>query len=91
MSYTPAERETVLQCDDESKTWMITSCQQVIITKLKKANIEAYKIREDDGMHWYKDIPFNQVSFRSVSKRKPMSESQRKAASDRLKKAREKK
>ncbi|TVY09881.1 hypothetical protein [Paenibacillus cremeus] len=89
MSYTPAERETVLQCDDESKTWTITSCQPTVITKLKKSNLEPYKVT-DDGMHWYKDIPFSQVSFRSVSKRKPMSDEQRQAAADRLRKAREK-
>lgn len=90
LSYSAPERETVLQCDDETKTWSITTLQPTVITKLKKANIEAYKVTED-GMHWYKGIDFNRISFRNESNRQPMTDEQRKAAADRLRRAREKK
>lgn len=86
MNYTAPERETVILSDDADNTWSICTLQQKVINKLRKAGIEPYKVT--DGTHWYKDIPFNRVSFRNESKR-VMSEEQRKAASDRLKTARE--
>ena len=82
------ERETAIHCDDEFKTWSIYTLQQKVITKLKRAGIEPHMIKED-GSHWYKDIPFNQISFRSESKGRTLTEEQRKAAAERLKKARE--
>lgn len=87
MSLIANERETAIHCDDESKTWSIYTMQQRVITKLKKAGIEPYKIQED-GAHWYKDIPFNQISFRSGSRGRNMTDEQRQAAAERLKKAR---
>lgn len=83
LSYSAPERETILQCDDETKKWSITTLQPTVITKLKKANIEPYKVT-NDGMHWYKDIDFNRISFRNESNRQPMTDEQRKAAAERL-------
>jgi|GEM_PF-6556326 len=90
MSRTAEERETCLHCDDATNTWTIYTAQQKVITKLKRAGFEPYKIQED-GAHWYKDIPFERISFRSESKGRNMSEEQRRAAAERLRKAREKK
>jgi hypothetical protein len=87
MSLEACERETAIHCDDETKTWSIYTRQQRVITKLKRAGIEPYKIQED-GAHWYKDIPFERISFRSESKGRNMTEEQRKAAAERLRKAR---
>ncbi|NQF14661.1 hypothetical protein HPY31_12140 [Brevibacillus sp. HB1.3] len=87
MSLVANERETAIHCDDETKTWRIYTMQQRVITKLKRAGIEPYKIQEDGG-HWYKDVPFNQISLRSESKGREMTEEQRQAAAERLKKAR---
>lgn len=89
MSFTAIERETVIHCDDETKTWEIYTLQPTIITKLKKAGIEPYKVDKDGG-HFYKDLNFNQVSFRSGKKRE-VSEEQRRKAAERLRRAREKK
>ncbi|GAA4879524.1 hypothetical protein GCM10023310_69630 [Paenibacillus vulneris] len=69
MSYTAAERSSTFNCDDEMKLWSGSSCQPTVISRLRKAGIEAYKV-DPDGMHWYKDIPFSQISFRSKSEKK---------------------
>lgn len=89
MSYTAEERESVLIANDDNKTWSIYSLQPTVINKLRKAGIQPFKVGED-GSHHYKDIPFNRVSFRAESTR-VMSDEQRLAASERLKRAREKK
>lgn len=88
MSLSAAERETVLICNDEMNQWEICTFQSKVITKLRKAGLEPYKV-DSNGGHYYKDIDFTRVSFRNASKRKPMTEKQREAAAERLKKARE--
>lgn len=75
------ERETVIRSDDECKTWTVYTMQQTVITKLRKAGIEPYKI-DPDGAHYYKDLKWNQVSFR---KEHTMTEEQRQKASERAK------
>lgn len=87
ISYEPCEKETHITTDEESRTWNIYTLQTRIVTKLKKLGIEPYKT-SPDGEFWFKDIPFNQVSFRGKSTR-IMSDEQKKAASERLSKARE--
>lgn len=87
MAYSAEERETVCITNDEDKTWTIETYMQSIVTKLRKAGIEPDSIRED-GRHLYKNVPFNQVSFRSKSER-TMSDEQKAAAAERLKNARE--
>jgi hypothetical protein len=83
LSYTASERETVLNIDDETNLWHIYTLQQKIITKLAKANITPYRI-DDDGAHYYKDVPYNQVSFRAESKRE-YTEEQKEAMGERMK------
>lgn len=87
MSFSAEERETCIHCDDSKKLWSIYTRQATVITKLKRAGIEPYKIL-DDGSCWYKDIPFERISFRSESKGRTMTEEQRQAVAERLKKAR---
>jgi hypothetical protein len=87
MSYSAPERETIIRSDDEYKRWTVYTLQQTIITKLKKSGAEPYQV-DEDGAHHYKDLNFNQVSFRSGKKRE-MSEEKRQAASDRFKKMHE--
>lgn len=86
MSYSPAERESTLQCDDESGIWIVSTYQTKVITKLRKVNVEPIEILSD-GQHKY-ELDFNQVSFRSGKKRE-MSVEQKKAASERFKKMHE--
>lgn len=78
------ERETIIRSDDDTKTWTVYTLQQKVINKLKKVGVEPYKI-DDDGAHYYKDLKFNQVSFRS-GKERVVSEKQRQAARERFKK-----
>ncbi|WP_431785863.1 hypothetical protein [Paenibacillus lactis] len=78
------ERETVIRSDDECKTWTVYTMQQTIITKLRKAGVEPYKV-DPAGAHYYKDLKFNQVSFRS-GKERVMTEEQRQKLSERAKK-----
>ncbi|MFD0587688.1 hypothetical protein ACFQZE_06710 [Paenibacillus sp. GCM10027627] len=82
MSYTSTERETVIRQDDETKLWTIYTLQPTIITKLLKVGIKPFRI-DDDGSHWYKDLKFNQVSFRTGNKRE-MSEEQKEKAAERM-------
>lgn len=88
ISYSAAERESVLQSDDESGIWKLSTYQTKVITKLKKVNVEPVEILSD-GQHKY-ELDFNQVSFRSGKKR-VMSDEQRKKNSERLKLMHEKK
>lgn len=88
MSYTADERESNLNCTDGDKVWKLYTLQQSVIGKLNRAGVKPTKVL-DDGAHFY-ELDFNQVSFRSGKKR-VMSEEQRREASERLKKAREKK
>jgi hypothetical protein len=89
ISYSAAERETVLQTDDESGKWILHTYQGKVQTKLRKANIQPVEEYPDGGARY--ELDFNQVSFRSKSKGRNMTEEQRKAASERLKKIRSKK
>jgi hypothetical protein len=83
ISYSAAERESVLQSDDESGIWKLSTYQSKVINKLKRVNVEPIEILSD-GQHKY-ELDFSQVSFRSGKKR-VMSEKNRIAASERAKK-----
>jgi hypothetical protein len=89
LSYSASERETVIQTDDESGKWILHTYQGKIETKLRKAGIKPIEIYPDGGSRY--ELDFNQVSFRAKSKKRPMSEEQRQAASERFKKARSQK
>ena len=62
------ERETVIRSDDECKTWTVYTLQQTVITKLRKVGAEPYMV-DPDGGHHYRDLKFNQVSFRNGKER----------------------
>jgi hypothetical protein len=87
MSYTAEERETHITTSDDGRTWKVYTLMPTIITKLSKVDAKPYRI-DPDGGHWYKDLKFNQVSFRS-GKEREMSEEQKLAASDRFKRMHE--
>lgn len=90
MSYSAEERETTLTVTDESRVWEVFSLMPTFITKMKKAGVEPYKVTED-GCHFYR-IDYEQVSIRKKSEGgRQMSEEQRLAAAERLRKARENK
>jgi hypothetical protein len=64
---TPAERETVMQVDEETMEWNIWTCQRRVMTRLNNAGWEPHDLYEDDGRILsaeYK-IPFNAISIRS--------------------------
>jgi hypothetical protein len=42
MSYTAAERETVIRCDDVDKIWDVYTAQQTMMTKIKRSGVEPY-------------------------------------------------
>ena len=84
MSYTLAEKETIIRCDDETKEWTVYTLQSRVVTKLKKIGLEPYRVDPDGGMY-FKGLDFNQVSFRAKSKKRQMSEEQRKKQSERMK------
>ncbi len=89
MSYSAEERESSFVCNDETKTWDCYVLMPTVITKFRKAGFEPTEVKSD-GAHVYRGIPFSSISIRSKSTR-VMSDEQRIAASERLKKAREKK
>ncbi|OBG93859.1 hypothetical protein A9X05_09145 [Mycobacterium sp. E3298] len=68
MNYNAYERETVLQCDDANKKWIVSTFQQTIQTKLKKIGAIPTKI-SNDGQYTY-ELDFSQVSFRAKKKQK---------------------
>lgn len=84
ISYTSEERETHITSSDDGRLWKVYTLMPTIISKLKKVGAVPYKI-DPDGAHHYRDLEFNQVSFRSGKKR-VMSEENRIKASERAKK-----
>lgn len=86
---TTAEQETAITIDRTSKTALIYSSDQVMIRRLKRLlaleNTELVMIAEDKfGIAV--ELPKNMITIRG--KRTKMSDEQRQAASERLKKAR---
>ncbi|MBM7110854.1 hypothetical protein SAM19_04274 [Brevibacillus laterosporus] len=77
-----------MTCDDETKMWTIYTLQPTIITRLRKAGIEPFQIDKDGG-HYNKEVTFKQISFRSKTKGREMTEEQRREAAERFKRARE--
>ncbi|WP_240436247.1 hypothetical protein [Brevibacillus laterosporus] len=68
--------------------WTIYTLQPTIITRLRKAGIEPFQIDKDGG-HYNKEVTFKQISFRSKTKGREMTEEQRREAAERFKRARE--
>lgn len=89
MSLTAIEREAVLTYDEESNEYHIFCSSGKEQTRMKRAGFEPYKT-DEEGNTYYR-VERNQVSFRAKSKGRQMSEEQRKAAAERLTKARKSK
>jgi hypothetical protein len=81
--YQKYERESILNCNDETKLWSGYVLQQSLINKFKRAGFIPEKIGKD-GEHYFENIPFNCISIRSIStkKRKPMSEDHKQKLKD---------
>lgn len=86
MSLTPAERESVLTYDEETNMYHIFCSSGKEQTRMRRAGFEPYKT-DADGNTFY-CVERNQVSFRGKSKPRQMTEEQRRAAAERLSKAR---
>ena len=91
MSVTAPERETIILTSDEDSEWTVYTCQQKIMTKMKKIGAEPYKTEKDSNgnviANYYK-IDFKQVSFRSPSQKREMTEEQKQKVAERLQRAR---
>lgn len=86
------ERETVVGWDDSTKTAILTTWNKALmnkIDKLCKEHPNTYKLINEQEFEGsiYKEYQFSKrlVSFRAPTKRK-MSEEQKKAAADRMRK-----
>lgn len=88
------ERETIANYDEMNNTWSIYTNVRKHITKLTKIYGEDgfdKVVKNENGTiveAWVEDASFEQVSFRNKSKPRVMTDEQRKAAADRLSKAR---
>lgn len=86
------ERESIFITDDSIKEWTISSYQSKMWTKIERQGYKPYKTETMEGVvvcKYYK-IPYSCVSIRKNVKRE-MSEEQKLAAAERMKKMRENK
>lgn len=95
MPLEPCERETIVNCSDEDRTWVVYTRQKVIMTKLERANWDCTKVWKDsDGTILAKEFraPFESITFRNQEKKKrEMTEAQKEMARLRLASGRKKK
>lgn len=97
MSYVflQGERETVCVFDETNDVWVVESSVRKHITKLLKMYGEeniSNSLTDDNGRYIYvefKNVDPSQVSFRSKSKPRVMTEEQKQQLADRLRKSRE--
>jgi hypothetical protein len=90
MPLTAPERETVITFSDDWDTAHIYTAQRRVITRLKK-NPAANLIEEGsfEGSPWARfEIASSLVSFRSTRVRRELTEEQRAAAADRMRRVR---
>lgn len=90
LSYSLAEKETIIRCDDETKQWTVYTIQSRVATKLKKLGLEPYRVDPDGGMY-FRGLDFNQVSFRAKSKKRELTEEQKEKRRANLENARKQK
>jgi len=91
MGLTDLERETIVSMSDGDDLAHVYTAQRRMITRLKN-NPAAVLVSEGshDGSPWARfTIPAGLVSFRSARPRREMSDDQRQAAADRLRRGRE--
>lgn len=67
ISLSPAERETVMQVDDETMEWVVWTCQQRMMTKFNNAGWEQYNAYKEGNriLSCEYRLPFNAVTIRS--------------------------
>lgn len=88
MTLTPLERETIVNYNDEDEYAILYTCQRTVMTKLDKLCIRCPKVYSlvkevPDTSKTYKIASKNLISFRVPN---IMSDEQRLAAGDRLRK-----
>jgi hypothetical protein len=91
MSLTDYERETIVNMNDGESTARIYTAQRRLITRLKN-NPAAVLVDEGthEGSAWARfTIPAELVSFRSVRIKRELTDEQRQAAAERLRRGRE--
>lgn len=88
MALEVSEKEIVIQKSDDDKTFQVYCSSSKMRTKIEKAGYKPYKI-EEDGTGYY-SLPSSAVSFRKPSQ-KTMSEENKKAAAERMRKMHESK
>ncbi len=86
-TYTPPERETVIQWDEESSTVRISTAQRRTSNVLAKRGYKPVRTHTVQGkIHWMEfEVPYDQFRWGFKSKRKPLTEEQRTAAAERIK------
>lgn len=67
ISLTPAERETVMQVDDETMEWVVWTCQQRMMTKFNNAGWEQNNVYKEGNrvLSCEYRLPFNAITIRS--------------------------
>ncbi len=95
ISLSPAERETTILLNEEDDFAIVYTCSRPMMTKLNKlckSSPKNYKIIEETEVSKTYEVHNKKlISFRTPTKRKPMTDKQKQKAAERLKKAREKK
>lgn len=90
MAFEKEERETHITTDDTMDYWILTTRQQKIMTKMQRIGVKPYKGVKEDGRFIeaeYK-LDIKQVSFRKLIE---LTEEQKLARSEHMRKIREKK
>jgi hypothetical protein len=93
-SLTAPERETIITFDDEGNECQIYTCSRPVMTKLDKlckSSPEHYKLKKRDEYSKTYTTDKRLLSFRSERQKRTLTEEQRRANIERLKKARESK
>jgi pimeloyl-ACP methyl ester carboxylesterase len=91
MSLTEHERETIIGMSDGGELAQVYTAQRKVITRLKN-NPAAVLVEEGthDGSAWARfTIPVGLVSFRQTKVRRELTEEQRAAAAERLRRGRD--
>lgn len=88
------ERETIIRYDDASDECLIYTCNRALITRLDRycqSNPKQWKLYDQDEYSKTYRTTKKLLTIREKSVKKEMTQEQRQAASDRLKRMRENK
>lgn len=98
MSYTKDERETIIRTDESLDYWIVYTCSSPMVTYLRKIvdekHIEVIKeVKSEKGtvIEGEYRIPTKCVGFKNIRPPRVMTDEQKKASVERLRKARENK